>query len=729
MASMNKSPKKRFGLGDIIIFGIILIAIIFIFAGSCGGNKAKTIETKEEFYGYFFKNASDGAAVYNDLSQLDKDKLISAQDLQIERIYYYGATGDGNYFYNIYIYLPSSANCMNMSSSAKIYHFKADDRDLEIIKTIQNLMLQINEEVKLENEANKDNPNYTQQKTYKIFEVTPRENKSIDILGILSIAIPIIAIVAFIIIMLKNGKSNNQAFDFGKSRARMAKKSNVTFKDVAGLDEEKEEMIELVDFLKNPKKYFDMGARIPKGVLLLGSPGTGKTLMARAVAGEAGVPFYTISGSDFVEMFVGVGASRVRDMFKTAKQNAPCILFIDEIDAVGRQRGAGLGGGHDEREQTLNQLLVEMDGFQPNSGVIVMAATNRADILDPALLRPGRFDRQIRISNPDVRSREAILKVHARNKHLSPRVNLTDVARRTPGFSGADLENLLNEAALLAARENCREIKIYHIDEAIDRVMMGPAKRSRKYTDTEKALVAYHEAGHAVIGLKLKHAVVVQKVTIVPRGDAGGYNLMTPEEENFLETKQTLTANITSFLAGRIAEELVFNQMTTGAHNDFERATKIARAMVTEYGMSSLGPVKYESGSHDVFLGRDYMSDKNFSDKVAHEIDLEVRKIIDECYKQGETIIKENRQLLDLIAKHLVEVETLTKEDIDELVNTGKLNWWEKKKAKMAEDRKIDETPVQKVQVTEEKKEETPKVEDVSNREETKTEDNSNETR
>ena len=472
-----------------------------------------------------------------------------------------------------------------------------------------------------------------------------------------------------------------------------------------------------------------MGARIPKGVLLLGSPGTGKTLMARAVAGEAGVPFYTISGSDFVEMFVGVGASRVRDMFKTAKQNAPCILFIDEIDAVGRQRGAGLGGGHDEREQTLNQLLVEMDGFQPNSGVIVMAATNRADILDPALLRPGRFDRQIRISNPDVRSREAILKVHARNKHLSPRVNLTDVARRTPGFSGADLENLLNEAALLAARENCREIKIYHIDEAIDRVMMGPAKRSRKYTDTEKALVAYHEAGHAVIGLKLKHAVVVQKVTIVPRGDAGGYNLMTPEEENFLETKQTLTANITSFLAGRIAEELVFNQMTTGAHNDFERATKIARAMVTEFGMSSLGPVQYESGSHDVFLGRDYMSDKNFSDKVAHEIDLEVRKIIDECYKQGETIIKENRQLLDLIAKHLVEVETLTKEDIDELVNTGKLNWWEKKKAKMAEDRKMDETPVQKVQVTEEKKEETPKVEDVSHKEETKTEDDSNETR
>lgn len=564
---------------------------------------------------------------------------------------------------------------------------------------------------------------------------TQGESQSGNWISTIVMLVPTVLFIVMLWMMMNQGGAGRGGgggiMNFGRSHVKPEdpSKNKVRFSDVAGEEEEKQELVEVVEFLKDPSKYTKLGARIPSGVLLEGPPGTGKTLLARAVAGEANVPFYSISGSDFVEMFVGVGASRVRDMFKTAKQNAPCILFIDEIDAVGRQRGAGLGGGHDEREQTLNQLLVEMDGFQPNSGVIVMAATNRADILDPALLRPGRFDRQIRISNPDVRSREAILKVHARNKHLSPRVNLTDVARRTPGFSGADLENLLNEAALLAARENCREIKIYHIDEAIDRVMMGPAKRSRKYTDTEKALVAYHEAGHAVIGLKLKHAVVVQKVTIVPRGDAGGYNLMTPEEENFLETKQTLTANITSFLAGRIAEELVFNQMTTGAHNDFERATKIARAMVTEFGMSSLGPVQYESGSHDVFLGRDYMSDKNFSDKVAHEIDLEVRKIIDECYKQGETIIKENRQLLDLIAKHLVEVETLTKEDIDELVNTGKLNWWEKKKAKMAEDRKMDETPVQKVQVTEEKKEETPKVEDVSHKEETKTEDDSNETR
>ncbi len=505
-------------------------------------------------------------------------------------------------------------------------------------------------------------------------------------LSVVLTILPIIIFGAVIVFMFKNSSSgNNKAFDFGKSRARLNRKSTTTFKDVAGLDEEKEEMIEVVDFLKNPQKYFSMGARIPKGILLVGAPGTGKTLLARAVAGEAGVPFYTISGSDFVEMFVGVGASRVRDMFKIAKSSAPCIIFIDEIDAVGRQRGAGLGGGHDEREQTLNQLLVEMDGFSGNSGIIVMAATNRADILDPALLRPGRFDRQITISKPDLLGREAILKVHARNKKLSKRVNFTDVAKRTPGFSGADLENLLNEAALLAARENCKEIKIYHIDEAVDRVLMGPAKKTRKYSDTEKALVAYHESGHAVIGLKLKKAQQVQKVTIVPRGQAGGYNLMAPIEETFLETKETLTAEITGLLAGRIAEELVFNQMSTGAHNDFQRATAIARAMVAEYGMSSLGPVQYERETGSVFLGRDYMKEKNFSDQVALEIDREVRKIIDDCYKQGQEILKDNRKLLDLIAMHLVEIETLTREDIEDLVNNGQLAWWEKKKAKMAE--------------------------------------------
>ena len=492
----------------------------------------------------------------------------------------------------------------------------------------------------------------------------------------------ILLVVLFFYLMRNAGSSNNKAFEFAKSRARMSRKAEKTFNDVAGCDEEKEELIEIIDFLKNPRKYQEIGARIPKGVLLVGPPGTGKTLLAKACAGEAKVPFYSISGSDFVEMFVGVGASRVRDMFKTAKQNAPCIIFIDEIDAVGRHRGAGLGGGHDEREQTLNQLLVEMDGFQENSGVIVMAATNRVDILDPALLRPGRFDRNIRINNPDVKGRTAILKVHARNKKLSPKINLEDIARRTPGFSGADLENLLNESALLAARENRREIKIYDIDEAIDRVMMGPAKKSRKYTEYEKQVVAYHEAGHAVIGIMLKNAATVQKVTIVPRGDAGGYNLMTPDEELFLQTKNGLVDSIVGLLGGRAAEELMANDITTGAYDDIKRATKIARAMVSVYGMSSLGPIQYEDQNHSVFLGRDYMSEKNFSDQVALEIDREVRKIVDECHAKAKQILAENKDLLIKIASHLVEIETLTKEDIYELVNTGKLEWWEKKKSK-----------------------------------------------
>ena len=505
------------------------------------------------------------------------------------------------------------------------------------------------------------------------------------------IVLPIALIGAAIYFLTKTAggasSSNKQAFDFGKSRAQLAKRSKVTFNDVAGCDEEKEELVEVIDFLKNPKKYFEMGARVPKGILLTGQPGTGKTLLAKAVAGEAKVPFYSISGSDFVEMFVGVGASRVRDMFKNAKQNAPCIIFIDEIDAVGRQRGTGLGGGHDEREQTLNQLLVEMDGFEENSGVIVMAATNRADILDPALLRPGRFDRQIRISLPDVRGREAILKVHARNKKLSPRINLENIAQRTPGFSGADLENLLNEAALLAARENRKEIKVYDIDEAIDRVLMGPAKKSRKYSDEEKRTVSYHEAGHAVIGLKLDNANVVQKVTIIPRGDAGGYAMMTPEEEKFLQTRKGLIDTITGLLGGRAAEELMCNDITTGASNDIERATAIARAMVTRFGMSRLGPIQYERGGQEVFLGRDYLAEKNFSDQVALEIDKEVQAIIDESHKKATKILKENKVLLELIASHLYEIETLTKEDIYELLETGKLAWWEKKKARQEAER------------------------------------------
>ena len=493
--------------------------------------------------------------------------------------------------------------------------------------------------------------------------------------------VPMILVLVILFIIFRNANNqNSKAFDFAKNRAKLNREKTITFKDVAGMDEEKQEMEELIDFLKTPKKYVDMGARIPKGVLLVGSPGTGKTLLARAVSGEANVPFFSISGSDFVEMFVGVGASRVRDLFKVAKENSPCIIFIDEIDAVGRQRGAGLGGGHDEREQTLNQLLVEMDGFTTNMGIIIMAATNRPDVLDPALLRPGRFDRQITISLPDIRGREAILRVHARNKKIDPKVKFNEFAARIPGFSGADIENLLNEAALLAARDNRTMISEIDMDEAIDRVMMGPAKKSRKYSVSEKKTVAYHEAGHAVIGIKLKDANIVQKVTIIPRGRAGGYNLMTPLEEKFLETKSTLLAEIVSFLGGRVAEEIVFDTVTTGAYNDFQRATAIARSMVTEYGMSDLGPVQYESASGNVFLGRDYFKEKNFSDQVAHEIDKEVRHIITTCYEKARDIITTNRELLDLIAHYLVEVETLTKADIDEIVSTGKLSWWNDKK-------------------------------------------------
>ena len=472
----------------------------------------------------------------------------------------------------------------------------------------------------------------------------------------------------------KQMSSAGKSMDFGKSKARLnTEKNKVTFKDVAGLKEEKEEVKELIDFLKNPKRFQKLGARIPKGVLLVGPPGTGKTLLAKAVAGEANVPFYYISGSDFVELFVGVGASRVRDMFKQAKHNAPCLIFIDEIDAVGRQRGAGLGGGHDEREQTLNQLLTEMDGFGSNEGIIIIAATNRPDVLDPALLRPGRFDRQVTVNLPDVKGREEILKVHARGKTFSPNVSLANIAKRTVGFSGADLENLLNEAALLAVRRNKNQITMSEIDEAHDRVMMGPAKKSHKYTEKEKRTVAYHEAGHAVLGIKLDNANEVQKITIVPRGNAGGYNLMLPKEETYLSTKQELLERIMGLLGGRVAEEIVFNEVTTGAHNDFEQATKIARAMVTEYGMSDLGPVQFEHQESSVFLGRDYNKSRNFSGQVAFEIDQEQRKIINDCYEKAKKVIKENRKLLDLIANALLENETLTKEQIDYLVEHGKM--------------------------------------------------------
>lgn len=467
---------------------------------------------------------------------------------------------------------------------------------------------------------------------------------------------------------------NNKAFEFGNSRAKLERNSKTRFTDVAGADEEKEELTELVAFLKNPKKFTEMGAKIPRGVLLVGPPGTGKTLLARAVAGEANVPFYSISGSEFVEMFVGVGAGRVRDMFKKAKENAPCIIFIDEIDAVGRQRGTGVGGGHDEREQTLNQLLVEMDGFEGNEGVIILAATNRADVLDPALLRPGRFDRQIRVSNPDKRARSQILKVHARNKHFAPDVDFDNIAQRTPGFSGAELANVLNEAALLAVRSGHQMITLSDVDEAIDRVIGGPAKRSRKYTEHERKLVAYHETGHAIIGLTLEDANQVQKVTIVPRGDAGGYNLMTPREETYFSTKKQLLATITGYMGGRTAEEIFFGDVSSGAHNDIEQATRIARMMVTELGMSELGPIKYDSGDNAVFLGRDYSQLSNtHSGQIAFEIDQQVRKIIETAHAQATEIINNNKDKMDIIANALLEHETLNHEQIQSLYNTGKM--------------------------------------------------------
>lgn len=496
-------------------------------------------------------------------------------------------------------------------------------------------------------------------------------NSSNIFLDILQAVLPLLLLVGgLIFVMNKFGGAGgqNKAFEFSKSRAKQQVNSKVRFDDVAGAEEEKQEMKEIIDYLKMPKKFESMGARIPKGMLLVGPPGTGKTLLARAAAGEADVPYYSISGSDFVEMFVGVGASRVRDMFKKAKETAPCIIFIDEIDAVGRQRGAGLGGGNDEREQTLNQLLVEMDGIDQNSGVVVLAATNRSDVLDPALLRPGRFDRTVTVGLPDVKGRAEILAVHARNKFLAPDVTLENIARRTPGFSGADLENVLNEAAILAVRENSKVIEMHHIDEAVDRVIMGPAKKSKKYTEKERYMVAVHEAGHTIIGLKLESADMVQKVTIIPRGDAGGYNLMTPREETFTQSRSDLIGKITGYLGGRVAEELVFNEISTGAYGDIQSATKIARAMVMSYGMSNLGPIQYQDSSGNVFLGRDYSSSQNYSGEIAFEIDKEVRRIIDDAKKQALDLITEHRDLLDRIVEGLLEHETLTSEQINNIV-------------------------------------------------------------
>lgn len=476
-------------------------------------------------------------------------------------------------------------------------------------------------------------------------------------------------------IMQQTQGGGGRVMSFGKSRARMtgSDKMKVTFKDVAGADEAKQELEEVVEFLKHPKKFNDLGARIPKGVLLFGPPGTGKTLLARAVAGEAGVPFFTISGSDFVEMFVGVGASRVRDLFDQAKKNAPCIVFIDEIDAVGRQRGAGVGGGHDEREQTLNQLLVEMDGFAANEGIIIMAATNRPDILDPALLRPGRFDRQIVVDKPDVRGRLAILKVHTKGKPVDKDADLDILARRTPGFTGADLSNLVNEAALLSARRNKKKIFMSELEESIERVMAGPERKSKVMSDNEKKLTAYHEGGHTLVGMLLPNADPVHKVTIIPRGRAGGYTLMLPKEDRSYATRSELMDKLKVAMGGRVAEEVMLGEISTGASQDIQQASRIVRGMITQYGMSDvLGPIAFgESQDHQVFLGRDLNHQRNYSEEVACEIDKEVRRYIEDAYEACRKIITDNRDKLELIAQALMERETLEASELEELVTTG----------------------------------------------------------
>jgi cell division protease FtsH len=634
---MNNNNKQRrpnpLNIG-VIILGILLVVGVWLAVSTPWGNGSKSITYKE-----IIEVLHDG----NNKTRFDNVTMVPAN---------------------------GSANA-NLVEITGTYYYVQDGNE---------------KSSKFESVITRENWNTIQTET-EMGKTTIAERSSFSVGSLILNILPYVLFIGLFFFLIRGaGQQNSSAFDFAKSTAKLSRGKTVTFNEVAGCDEEKEELVEIVDFLKNPKKYVEIGARIPKGVLLSGNPGTGKTLLAKAVAGEAGVPFFSISGSDFVEMFVGVGASRVRDMFKNAKQNAPCIVFIDEIDAVGRQRGSGIGGGHDEREQTLNQLLVEMDGFNPNSGIIVMAATNRVDVLDPALLRPGRFDRQIIVPNPDVRGREAILKVHARNKKFDESVNFEEIAHRIPGFSGADIENLLNEAALLAARENRKVINKFDIDEATDRVMMGPAKKSRRMTEKEKNTVAHHEAGHAVIGLKLEHSNVVQKVTIVPRGEAGGYALMLPEEETYLQTKTDLLDRITGYLGGRVAEEIMFNEVSTGASADFQSATRIARKMVTVYGMSNLGPVQYEAPNNSVFLGRDYLKEKDFSDQIALEIDKETRRIIEECYENARKCILENLDLLKTIASYLKKIETLTKSDIDEIEKTGHIKWYDDKEKAKAEE-------------------------------------------
>ena len=648
--------KKKTNWWSILIYGValVIIALIIYWIVGAATNPYTTISSQRGID--LILNRSDNTQIYN-YSVTTNGYEVSVQlhvveknadTDQVTNTYYYTFVTDRDVFFDDN-YRPYTIENGEMTYIAGDPNSLTNFMDAEV---------------------------YSASNGQNIGTVEPyRENAFLTWLPTILYFVITIALFYFVFKMLMSaGGANKNAFDFNKSRARRVDDSKIKFKDVAGCDEEKAEMVEIVEYLKDPKKFTKYGAKLPKGVLLVGPPGTGKTLLAKAVAGEAGVPFYSISGSDFVEMFVGVGAGRVRDLFKTAKQNAPCVVFIDEIDAVGRQRGAGLGGGNDEREQTLNQLLVELDGFEDNSGVIVIAATNRSDVLDPALLRAGRFDRQITVTLPDKEGREAIFKVHARNKKLDPSIDFGQLAKRTIGFSGADIANILNEAAILAVRAKREAITMADIDEAIDRRIAGIAKSTKGLSEKERRQVAYHESGHAIIGLTLKDSDKVRKITIIPRGQTGGHVLMGPEEDRFLMTKNELVAKIIGYLGGRSSEEIFFKDVSTGASNDIEMATRIARSMVVEYGMSSLGPIQYEKDSGSVFLGRDYTNtQRNFSIQVADEIDKEVRKIIENAHSEALRIINERKDDVTLIAETLLEYETINEEQIDYLLKNRKM--------------------------------------------------------
>ncbi len=648
--------KKKTNWWSILIYGValVIIALIIYWIVGAATNPYTTISSQRGID--LILNRSDNTQIYN-YSVTTNGYEVSVQlhvveknadTDQVTNTYYYTFVTDRDVFFDDN-YRPYTIENGEMTYIAGDPNSLTNFMDAEV---------------------------YSASNGQNIGTVEPyRENAFLTWLPTILYFVITIALFYFVFKMLMSaGGANKNAFDFNKSRARRVDDSKIKFKDVAGCDEEKAEMVEIVEYLKDPKKFTKYGAKLPKGVLLVGPPGTGKTLLAKAVAGEAGVPFYSISGSDFVEMFVGVGAGRVRDLFKTAKQNAPCVVFIDEIDAVGRQRGAGLGGGNDEREQTLNQLLVELDGFEDNSGIIVIAATNRSDVLDPALLRAGRFDRQITVTLPDKEGREAIFKVHARNKKLDPSIDFGQLAKRTIGFSGADIANILNEAAILAVRAKREAITMADIDEAIDRRIAGIAKSTKGLSEKERRQVAYHESGHAIIGLTLKDSDKVRKITIIPRGQTGGHVLMGPEEDRFLMTKNELVAKIIGYLGGRSSEEIFFKDVSTGASNDIEMATRIARSMVVEYGMSSLGPIQYEKDSGSVFLGRDYTNtQRNFSIQVADEIDKEVRKIIEDAHSEALRIINERKDDVTLIAETLLEYETINEEQIEYLLKNRKM--------------------------------------------------------